>query len=200
MYIPEYTKITDIKIILDFIRSYGFGIVLTSDEEEIQTSFLPFNVVTQDNHIYLESHFARKNLHWRGINEGQTVTVLFHGPHSYISPRYYTKASVPTWNYSVVKVTGKSTIIEDLDKIKQMSTDLVEKYEHGRWEMAQLLDEEINKLVKRVVGIRIQVNAVQGKFKLSQNKSKEDIANVLGHLEMGTPGDKELAEFMKKHS
>lgn len=114
------------------------------------------------------------------------ATVIFHGPHTYITPKWYTENDVPTWNYSVVHVTGGVELIEDHDGIVECLKELtahVERRWPSGWELFIPDDLSGDILPKSIVGFRIKVDEINFKKKLSQNRTPADRAGVLKGLE-----------------
>lgn len=111
--------------------------------------------------------------------------VIFQGPHAYITPTWYsTHPSVPTWNYAVVHAYGRPAIIEDLTVLEGMVTALVEQHETGHdpaWVMAYPADY-MEKMLKGIVGFELEITRLEGKYKLSQNRSEADQAQMMTGL------------------
>ena len=133
----------------------------------------------------LLGHISKKNAHCKDLEKKSEVTAIFHGPHHYISPRYYKNhPSVPTWNYAVVHVTGRSEIIIDRKTIKSFLHELTAKHElkdRNKWEM-NMDDTFISNLIRSLVFFIVRVDKIEAKFKLSQNRSREDQKSVINEL------------------
>ncbi|MGY8640031.1 MAG: FMN-binding negative transcriptional regulator [Verrucomicrobiales bacterium] len=106
MYTPQDFKIDDPELIRLFIEENSFGILVSSrDGSEVDDTHLP--LVLSDDGNYLLGHIAKANKHWRNWETNPCVKVIFHGPHSYVSPTYYaSEFNVPTWNYTAVSISG----------------------------------------------------------------------------------------------
>ena len=99
MYITHFYKVNEEDKIIEFIKSYNFGIISTYDHQtdQIFSTHLPFTVLKEEK-IHLYAHFAKANIHWEIILSNPKVQVIFLGPHAYISPTYYKSPNmVPTW-------------------------------------------------------------------------------------------------------
>ncbi len=201
MYIPSSFKEENKDLLYEFIEKNNFGILFSNHEEKAQATHLPFILnKNMGEHGTLIAHFARANGHWEEISETKEVLCVFHGPHGYISPSWYEKRdTVPTWNYSAVHIYGVPTIIEDTDELAKMVTELTHYHESQiktDWSMKEG-EQKFDALLKAIVGIKVEVTKIEGKFKFNQNRSKEDQQGVINHIdESVAPGVKEI---MKKN-
>ena len=199
MFIPRYFKSLSDEDSLDVIRNHSFGMLLSIINGEIYVTPLPFILEKEGKNMMLYAHLARINEHSKYL-DGSKVTVIFQGPHHYISPRWYMDPrSVPTWNYVIVKASGISEIVDHnvlLSIIKKLS-DLHDP----EWSALKKENETYyQKMTSEIVGIRIKVDKLEGKFKLSQNHPREDIESVIAHLSELDQNATEMAEIMKKVS
>ncbi len=160
---------------------------------ELAADVLPLEVDRIDNGWRLTGHVARANALWREA-DGQPVLVLFNGPQAYVSPNWYpSKAehgkAVPTWNYTMVQAHGRLRAIEDPAWLRAFVSRLTERHEGGRampWHVADAPTDYIDSMLRAIVGIEIEVTRLEGKFKLSQNRSAEDRTGVVLGLESDT--------------
>jgi transcriptional regulator len=197
MYIPRSFAETDAAVLYRFMRDHNFAVFITSGGGEIVASHLPFMVDTERG--LLKAHLARANAQWKGF-DGSEALVIFQGAHAYISPTWYeTHPSVPTWNYATVHVYGVPQIVDDPATIRSMLGELVENHEQGRdpeWEM-HLPDDYYQTMVQSIVVFEIPIARVEGKFKLSQNRSETDQESIIAHLSSSAyPLDVEAAQIM----
>jgi transcriptional regulator len=147
----------------------------------------------------LYAHCAKANPHWKSI-EAAKVLVIFTGPHSYISPSWYTtKPAVPTWNYTAVHAYGIASLLDPQETLKAVD-QVVEKYEPQL-----LIDQDIvtesfkHKMLAAIVGFKIELTNLEGQLKLGQNRSKEDQAGIYEALNnSGSFDDLALAKYMEK--
>ena len=202
MYIPDAFAETEIERLHDLIEAYDFGMLITAAEPTPLVSHLPFVLdrATGPNGT-LQAHMARGNSHWRGF-AGESL-VVFHGPHSYVSPSWYAPGApaVPTWNYAVVHAHGTPRFVDDPQELRAQQERLVAKYEAGRspsWNMAGQPPAYIDGMLKGIVGFEIPIARLEGKFKLSQNRSAEDQRNVAqALLTEGSADGAALAKLMR---
>lgn len=126
------------------------------------------------------------------------VTVVFHGPHAYVSPTWYaTPGLVPTWNYATAHVQGVARIIDDANAKTAILADISRRFEHDNWSLAQVND--LPRLLPMIVGIEIDIVAIEAKFKLSQNRSAADIDAVASALADSVEGAA-TADYMVRHA
>ena len=199
MYIPKSFAETDAAILYDFMRANNFAALITQHEGHIVASHIPFMVDTERG--VLKAHLARANDQWKSFGEGEAL-VIFQGAHAYISPSWYaTHPSVPTWNYTAVHVYGVPQIVENEGEMRVMLRELVANHERGRspeWTM-ELPEDYLQTMMKSIVGFEMKIERIEGKFKLSQNRSEVDQASVIEHLrESAYPLDVQTAEIAAK--
>ena len=210
MYIPKTFREDDINTLHTLMNDYSFAILVTQQDGVPFASHLPFLLDTKRGpYGTLMSHMARANSQWRGFDEVQEVLIIFQGPHTYVSPSWYVdniEQSVPTWNYAVVHVYGKPRMIEDQTKLCDLLQALVQKHEamfEQPWPF-QPSDEHMRKKLQGVVGFEIEITRLEGKGKLSQNRSAADQECVVAALEDNTEilgvGATEVAKLMRKRS
>jgi transcriptional regulator len=200
MYIPPFNRVEDRSRIVKFINTHGFATLIAAGAEGIVVSHLP--VLWDENDSEwgkLRSHMARANSQWKHFESGKEILCIFHGPHAYISPSWYVmQHTVPTWNYAAVHVYGVPTLTDE-DGLRQIVYDTTSRYESGMprpWTIP-LREDELNKMLKAIVGFSIEITRVEAKFKLGQNRSTEDQESMLlGLQESGEPGNIELAKFI----
>jgi transcriptional regulator len=203
MYIPSAFEIKDPDKIGEVISSNSFATLISKDGESLFASHLPFLYnPDQGGKGKLISHMAKANRHWQLFHEKEEVLVIFNGPHAYISPSWYAnEVAVPTWNYVTVHVYGIPRIMQTEAELNAVLDETVQKHESGLpnpW-TPNLPDELKSKLTQMIVGFEIEITRIEGKFKLGQNRSKEDQVKMLETLQ--NSGDSEgilLADFMKR--
>ena len=205
MYIPKHFRQEDPSVLAGFIRDNSFGTLVSTVDGVPFATPLPFLLDSgRGPHGTLQGHMARANPHWRSIAIGADVEILamFHGPHGYISPSWYcTAPSVPTWNYMAVHAYGTARIVSS-DELLEILRSTVLMYEQSRenpWRLDSLSEEYVEKMACGVVGFEIEITRVEGKFKMSQNRSEEDIVSVIEELDRNSdPGSSALAKAMSQ--
>jgi transcriptional regulator len=187
MYLPKSFQIEDLAELHAFMRTYSFATLVTQHEGAPFASHLPFLLDAERGpHGTLLAHMARANQQWRDFAAGGEALVIFQGPHAYISPSWYeTHPSVPTWNYAVVHIYGVPRIVEDHATLHHMLETLVDTHEAAfaqPWRM-DLPHDYLDKMMRAVVGFELEITRLEGKFKLSQNRSEHDQNRVVEALE-----------------
>jgi len=197
MYIPKSFAEADISILYQFIQEHSFATLVTQHKGQLTATHIPFLIDTEQG--VLKAHLARANEQWRGF-DGSQALVIFQGPHAYISPTWYaTHPSVPTWNYTAVHVYGTPRVVDDTAAIRRLLRELVDKHERGRqpeWQM-NLPEDYLEKMIQAIVAFELPIERIEGKYKLSQNRSEADQDSVMGYLS-GSPDrlDGETAQLM----
>jgi len=151
----------------------------------------------------LIGHFARANEHWKILDPEAESLAIFLATEGYVSPSWYaTKAEtgrvVPTWNYEAVHAYGRLEIIHEPEALLPIVTRLTMRHEEPRehsWHVSDAPTDYIASQLKGIVGVVLHISRLEGKKKLSQNKSKEDQQGVIAGLTHENPA---LAEAMAK--
>ncbi len=182
----------------EFVGRHGFGLLITAAGGDIETTHTP--MFFSDDGGFLLGHLARANPQWRNWSAGCTARAVFNGPHAYVSPGdYASDFNVPTWNYTSVVIDGRVELVSDHDECLAVLGRLVDLYESGRespWEL-DTRDERLQSLLDQIVGFRVVVESVVGKFKLNQNKSDADRERVAERLcERGDVESAAVADLM----
>ena len=203
VYLPPSFKAHNGAAIEQVIREHPFATLITGTSDEPLVSHVPLLFEADGTpQGTLIGHMARANPHWRHFGEGSTLAI-FHGPHAYVSPSWYTKpaAMVPTWNYVVAHVRGSMALIDDEEEKHEMVRQLTGHFESGRaapWQL-QLDGERLAAMLGAIVGFRMTIERVDGKFKLSQNRAKDDRDGVIVGLREDAYGDAiATAEWMTR--
>ena len=193
MYVPSHFRESDEHVLAEFIAAHSFGTLVTTERGAPFVSHLPF---LHDREAgLLHAHVARANPQWQHVAANADVLVTFQGPHGYVSPTWYAGPGVPTWNYTAVHVYGRARAIDDSAATGRYLERLAARHERGS--AAPWVPRYDPKLLAGIVGIEIRITEIQGKFKLSQNRSAEDRARVAARLEAsGTDNDAALAKLV----
>ena len=208
MYVPKIFQEDRVEVLHDLIRTYPFGTLVTMNEEGLQANHVPFHVESAPEPFgTLYAHVARANPVWRDFSRNNEAVVIFQGPQTYISPSSYltkkeTGMVVPTWNYAVVHAHGRLNAIEDVLWLRAFLEELTKTHERGRsepWNISDAPAEYIEKQLNAIVGLKLTITQLVGKWKLSQNRPARDRASVIqALLEHGTESSKAMAESMEK--
>lgn len=182
MYIPTAFNEPDRQVLLRFIASNPFATLVTPAAAAARVSHIPMYLLEENGKDFLVGHLARANDHWEHL-DGSSVAV-FAGPHAYISPRWYgTGNVVPTWNYVAVHVSGPVAVTDSVE-LGVILDRMIKVHEPDPAAFHAGLDASVrSSLEGHIVGIRMEIGSLEGKWKLSQNKSRETRAKLAGGLE-----------------
>ncbi|WP_343672680.1 FMN-binding negative transcriptional regulator [Chitinophaga sp.] len=199
MYIPHDNLMDNPAEILSFIQRYSFGTIITNIEGVPVATHLPFHAEMRGTQLILTAHIAKANKQWQAITDQQNL-VIFSEPHAYISPSHYDSLlSVPTWNYLAVHAYGKANIISDQEAVMTLLEGAIKDYEPAYMVQWNELPETFkHKMANGIVAFEIIVTTLQGKKKLSQNKTDEERKRIIESLK--TSGDStatQLGEYME---
>jgi transcriptional regulator len=200
MYRPNHFQLNEHLAQLEFINQNGFGSLITCFNGKIQVNQLPF--ILDQSGKYLMAHCAKANLHWQQLEQATDLRVCFDGPNAYISPSWYSdpKKNVPTWNFVSLQVRGKAALMNQSELIELLD-QLSQKHEaqfESPWTIDKLSEEQLQRMSKAIVGFKISIDEIEGKAKLSQNKSKEEKQNLMNGLsEQKDPGSQQILKWMK---
>ncbi|QDU38349.1 Protease synthase and sporulation protein PAI 2 [Maioricimonas rarisocia] len=201
MYTPASFAVDDLPTHHDFIDHHGFATLISQSDEPL-ASHLPFLLDRQAApQGRLRSHMARANPQWKSA-DGSRVLVIFNGPHAYISPRWYAAENVvPTWNYVAVHVYGTLRLVDDGATVSRIVDETVARYEADSpqpWRYAGDADF-LDRLLQMIVGFEIDIDRIEGKWKLSQNHPVERREGVIrGLREIGDPAADDIARLMQE--
>jgi transcriptional regulator len=187
VYVPSFNAVDDEPQIREMVAAIGSAQVITVGRDGYpMATLLP--VVWRENVVI--AHMARANPHWQQIGDDAPVLLVCGGPQAYISPSWYAAKAehgrvVPTWNYSAVHLTGTVRVHEDPAWLREAVAELVERHEGGRevpWAVTDAPGPYIAGQLRGIVGLQVRVTRVEGKAKLSQNRSEADRRGVIDGL------------------
>lgn len=203
MYIPLSFVETNRSTLHDFIESHSFATLISHHAGEPSASHVPL-LLERDSgpHGRLIGHLAKANPQWESAAD-QSVLAIFHGPHAYISPEWYAAHNVvPTWNYVAVHAYGRMKLIDDRARLASIIRRTVETYEQPRatpWLLDAPDADFVDKLLNAIVCFEIDIERLEGKWKLNQNHPTERRDKVIaGLLSTGHPEAAAIAELMKQ--
>ena len=196
MYIRASQHARSAADVAEVIERNMFATLVSHSAGGLIASHLPF--VLEGETLY--AHMARANPHSAVIGSGESL-VIFTGPHAYISPSWYAdRATAPTWDYVAVHCYG-TAVMHDAAGTKRNIERLIGVVERGRenvWSMAELSDDEVQRLLANVVSFEIPLTRVEAKFKLNQGEKPERTRAAIAELERS--GEAGLAEYMRRYN
>jgi transcriptional regulator len=204
MYSPKFNQVADRAVLIEAMRAYSFAILFgpqsnPDSRAPLVATHLPLVVKDEGEHGLIEGHFAKANRHWQSL-AGRETLVVFPGPHSYISPTLYVDPlSVPTWNYIAVHAYGILSLVEDEAGKDALLSGLIEANEPAFAEQWRAMPDGFRRtMLAGIVGFRIPISRIEGKFKLSQNRTEPERRNVHAAQAAGTPDQQALAAWMAR--
>ena len=191
MYVPHFNAV-DEATARTMVEAYAAGeLITTGDDGYPLATLLP--VLWEGERVVM--HMARANQHWKQIAPETPALLVVGGPQAYISPSWYAAKAehgkvVPTWNYTSVHLTGRASIVDDPEWAREAVTRLTDRHEGeraDRWQVTDAPAAYIDTMLKGVVGVELCVERVEGKAKLSQNRSEADREGVIAGLGESDP-------------
>jgi transcriptional regulator len=187
MYIPPFNRIDDDDEVRRFVAAARSAEFVTVDPDGFPVATLLPIMWGGD---VVVAHMAKANPQWTFIALGSPALLICRGPQAYISPSWYAAKAehgrvVPTWNYSAVHLTGTVRVHEDKDWLRDVVTRLTSVHEDARpdpWQPGDAPERYIDGQLGGIVGLEITVTRVEGKAKLSQNRSSADRRGVVAGL------------------
>ena len=192
MYVPAFSAIDDHEA-RAIVADIGSAWLVTASADGPPTATL-MPILWRDDRVV--AHMARANPHWREIADGMPGLLIVGGPEAYVSPSWYASKAehgrvVPTWDYLAVHLSGSVTIRPEPQWVRALVTDLTEHHEHDRvdrWHVTDAPDEFIDAQLRAIVGVEMLVERVEGKAKLSQNRTNADQRGVIAGVVAGDRG------------
>jgi transcriptional regulator len=192
MYLPKHFDQPDTEAIARLLVAHPLAMLAWPSADGLTAEHLPLlwdRDASDGTHGTLRGHVARANPVWREA-AGSEVLAVFQGPQAYVSPSWYpskteTAKVVPTWNYAVVHMYGRLRITEDAAWLRALVgrlTDTHEATRAQRWQVDDAPADYIEMMLRAIVGIEIEVTRLQGKWKVSQNRTASDRAGVASGL------------------
>ncbi|MCG8493654.1 MAG: FMN-binding negative transcriptional regulator [Sneathiellales bacterium] len=178
MYTPRYFEVPAQQTLLSILPEASFAVLVTPVDTGVEITHLPLSYdpeAGEQGTIY--GHMAKPNPHSKALESGVS-TVIFSGPHIYVSPTdYASNANVPTWNYVAVHATGHAKVIGEPEKVREILEQLTRENEESRsvpWTLDDYDQKKLQAMMRGIVAFEIPVEDLQAKAKLGQNKSRED--------------------------
>lgn len=212
MYVNPHYAERELPVLHEMIETARFGLLVLCAGGPL-AAHIPF-VLRRDQGAYgtLVAHVARIDplaRHLGEAHEGQEghegheaheALAIFSGPKAYVSPQWYQGAGLPTYNFLAVHASGRPHLLEGRDTVLAYLAELVDVHEQGfstPWSLASAAEDHVDELLPHIVAFTLEISSIQGKRKLSQNKSAEDRDGVIrGLRERASDDDRAIAEAM----
>lgn len=205
MYLPAHFEQNDRGALHMLMREHPLATLVTLGADGPTADHLPLEFdAAEGPHGMLVGHVARANPLWRDA-AGTPVLAVFGGPQAYVSPSWYaakaaTHKVVPTWNYAVVHAHGVLEAVDDSPWLRALVGRLTDRHESGRetpWSVDDAPADYVQQMLRAIVGIRIRVTRLVGKWKISQNRSEADRLGVARGLDTGGAEARAMATLVR---
>lgn len=206
-YTPAAFRETDTARLHAMMEGAGLATLVTASETGPLVSHLPLLLDPAAGTMgVLTGHLARGNPQWKASDLSRPAVAIFMGPDAYISPNYYPSKhddprTVPTWNYVAVHARGRLETFDHPEQLLSLVTRLTERHEQRSakpWAVSDAPADYLGKMVRAIVGVRLIIESIDGKKKLSQNRSDIDRQGVVAGLSSSAdPNELKIAELMR---
>jgi transcriptional regulator len=203
MYTPAHFAASP-DAIQDLLTRPAAANLVTATPQGILATLLPLIYEPSiGEHGALHGHVARNNPQWSAPALGESLAIL-QGADAYVSPSWYPSKSehgrvVPTWNYSTAHVYGRLVVHEDTAWLGSHVRRLTDVHEAGAdrpWSVDDAPERFLSGQLRAIVGVELIISRIEGKTKLSQNRTDADISGVVAGLCAG--GQREMASDVER--
>lgn len=199
MYTPAHFAVRDLEV-LDalFQRDAFITLITTGDDGFPFASHLPVLYHREGESVRVSGHWSKANP--QAIAGGKALLIA-HGPHAYISPRWYTdpERQVPTWNYAVAHLRGELTTFDDTQRLQGTVAQLAAAYEQpmqGDWRFPESAPAKLASL-RGIVGFDFEPTSIAIKCKFNQNHPEANRHSAIHALRARGGHDAEVADWMQ---
>jgi transcriptional regulator len=208
MYIPRHNEEKRVPVMHALVTSHPLGTLVTLGSSGLFASHIPM-VLENDGSEFgvLRGHISRANTQWRDFVPTVDALAIFSGHQHYITPNWYpgTKEhgeEVPTWNYVVVHAYGPLTVIQDerwlLTNVERL-TSIHEAASPVPWKVSDAPQDFIRSQLRGIVGLELPIRRLEGKWKVSQNRTEEEREGVVEGLgKLGTPESLAMKDLVER--
>jgi transcriptional regulator len=201
MYVKSDYAERELPVLHDMIDTARFGLLVLCVDGPL-AAHIPF-VLHRSEGQYgtLVAHVARVDPLARHLGDGHEALAIFSGPRAYVSPRWYPDGGLPTYNFLAVHASGRPRPLEDRDAVLAHLAELVAVHEIGSpWSLASAPEGRVEELLPNILAFTLEISSIQGKRKLSQNRSAEERVGVIRGLSArGGEDDRAIVEAMTDH-
>ena len=204
MYLPEHFAEPRIEVLHAALERAGLGTLVTSGSDGLDASHVPL-LLEADPGPYgrLVGHLARANPQWRTAVDGGSALAIVLGPDAYVTPSWYPSKResgrvVPTWNYVALHAHGTVRFFQDRDRLLRVVGRLTDRHERSRphpWKVADAPPDYVEAMLPGIVGFELTITRLEGKWKVSQNRSEADRRGVEEGLRL--QGSEEMAGLVR---
>lgn len=201
LYIPKPHLVEERKFLHDFMEEFSFVDLVTATPT-LRITHIPSVLNRTTGQLgTLLGHISAQNPQRASFDGTHRAVIVFRGPHGYISPTWYATTGnvVPTWNFGVVHVSGRPKAIADRGQTQELLATLIKKNERGvgstSYDFAALPDEYVSRMMQGISAFEMEIEAIEGKFKLGQERSAADRQGILAGMREGGYHERSLLEF-----
>ena len=189
MYTPPAFREENPAELFTIMRAARLATLVTASDEGLQATPLPLILADEGEHGVLYGHLAKANPQWKHQVIGHAM-VIFSGPDAYVTPSWYASKQehgkvVPTRNYVAVHAHGPVEFFDDEARLHDVVTRLTDLHEQPRaqpWAITDAPEPFIKSQLKGIIGLRLPIERIVGKRKMSQNRPEADRASVAAGL------------------
>lgn len=200
MYVNPHFAEHELPVLQDIIEDVRFGVLVICSDGPL-AAHIPFVLHRHEGRLgTLIAHVSARDPLARNLDGEHEALAIFSAPRAYVSPRWCPSGGLPTYNYLAVHASGRPLSLEDPDMVLAHLTELVEVHEERfsqPWSLAAVAEDYVAERLPHITAFRFEIEALQGKRKLSQNRTPEDREGIIGGLrERGGDDDLDVAEAM----
>ncbi|UCE31960.1 MAG: FMN-binding negative transcriptional regulator [Burkholderiales bacterium] len=199
LYLPPQFQVRDLQACTALMRAHPLAMLVSVREGAPFVSHCPLQVDRDGERLTLLGHLARANPHWRTLAGGVEALAIFRGPDAYMSPGVYPdRQRVPTWSYVAVHASGPVHLVDDEAGKERLLKALIAEHEPAyaaQWD--EIAADFGRRLLAGIVGFEIDVQRLEGKFKLNQHRPEAHAA-MLAAYGSGSAAERELADWMRR--
>lgn len=191
MYQPPHFREERLEVQHALIEARSLGMLITAGAEGIEANAIPFIIDRAASKLgTLRAHLAKANPQWRLFTGDTEALVVFQEVDRYVSPSWYPSKRehgkvVPTWNYAMVQVWGKPRLMATSQDLREQLDALTHRHESARahpWKVDDAPADFVAAQMKGIVGVEIEIERIEGKWKVSQNRQDPDRLGVADGL------------------
>jgi transcriptional regulator len=208
MYIPRHNQEKRVAVMQALMVSHPLATLVTLGTQGLFASHIPM-VFDNDGSEFgvLKAHVSRANAQWRDFTPAVDALAIFAGHQHYVSPSWYSEngehaQEVPTWNYAVVHAYAPLKVIEDRQWLLAHVNRLTNIHEAGfpvPWRVSDAPEEFIASLLKGIVGLELPIQRLEGKWKVSQNRTEAERQGVSdGLTRLNTPESLAMKDLVEE--
>lgn len=207
MYSPPHFREDRTEVLHELIRKHPLATLVTLGADGLTANPIPFTLVTDGGLGILRAHLAKANGQLIDLRAGGEALVIFQGPASYITPSWYASKRehgrvVPTWNYTMVQARGVPHVMDEVAWVRSQVDHLTGTQEDQRsqpWRTTDAPEKFVDGQMKGITGVEIPIQQLQGKWKVSQNRSTADRDSVRSGL-LAEQGSESMARLVGDRS